>query len=311
MYEITLVQIAFNSFSIHKTLFNFSKNNVDGSYNKLGFMILGVDIGGTKTEFILYDLKDFKVLEKFKSSQENIEGLSSRVNKLVKSYNINAIGVGVAGWVRDGKVIKIPNIGSSIVKFNFTVPYLLENDANCFAYGVYTLLGKKINSKIKNIVGITVGTGIGCGIVIDGKIYRGRGLAGELAHITVEGEKNCSCGGMGHLESYFSGWSLERQFEKPVKEVMEENIEEFYESREFDIFVKSIANLITILDPDAIVFGGGIGRNFSKKNIKERLRGYILPEVDTEVIIFKDEDVVAKGAIFLAKDILLSNMSHD
>ncbi|HIH78237.1 MAG TPA: ROK family protein [Halobacteria archaeon] len=270
-------------------------------------MILGVDIGGTKTMFVLYDHESFKVLDTIRSSQENLNILSDKINKIVESYNIKAIGIGIAGWVRNGILLKTPNIKDGSIRLNLTVPYILENDANCFAYGVYNILAKKDESNIRNIVGITVGTGIGCGIVIDGKIYRGKGLAGELAHITVEGEKNCSCGGKGHLESYFSGWSLEERFKKPVKEVMEENIEGFYESREFDIFVKSIANLVMIIDPDVIVFGGSIGMRFNKKIVEERLKSYILPEFDTKVILFIDEDVVAKGAIFLAKEAILSS----
>ncbi|BDC36603.1 MAG: ROK family protein [Candidatus Methanoliparum thermophilum] len=261
-------------------------------------MILGIDIGGTNTRLVLYDCEDFRVLDKILSSQKNIEGLSGRINRIVESYGINAIGIGIAGWVKDGRIIKTPNINGTI-KFDLTAPYILENDANCFAYGFYKLLA---DSKIKNIVCITVGTGIGCGIVIDGKIYRGKGLAGELAHIVIEKGRICSCGGRGHLESYFSGWSLEEQFKKPIKEVMRENIEEFYRLREVDIFIKSIANLILVLDPNAIVFGGGIGMNFDKKVVEEMLRDYILPEFDTEVIILKDEDMVAKGAIFLAKE---------
>lgn len=267
-------------------------------------MILGVDIGGTKTRFVLYDRHDFKVLGKIRSSRENIEWISGKIDKLVESYNIDVVGIGIAGWVKDGIVLKTPNIKTKNdnIGFNLTVPYVLENDANCFAYGVYNLLAKKDINKIRNIVGITVGTGIGCGIIINGKIYNGRGLAGELAHITVGGRKNCSCGGKGHLESYFSGWALERQFKRPVKDIMEGLAKEFYELPGFDTFIKGVSNLVTILNPDAIIFSGGIGMNFDKDIVEARLKDYILPEFDTEVMILKDEYIVAKGSAFLAEE---------
>jgi predicted NBD/HSP70 family sugar kinase len=264
-------------------------------------MILGVDMGGTKIELIIYDGEKFDFLEKFPSNKENLRDLPERVDKLVRSYEIEALGIGIAAWIREEKIIKAPNLNVAYLNFNFSVPYIIENDANCFAYGEYK---EHEDEGVKNLVGITIGTGIGGGLIINGEIYRGRGLAGEIAHTTVfskEEEERCSCGRTGHLETHFSGWHIEKRFGRDAKTLMREKEELIYNIEGFKILARSIANLSLILDPDLVVFGGGIGRNLNADRIKEAIKIYLLPEFEPKISISKKEYVGAKGAALLAQ----------
>ncbi|RZN71329.1 MAG: ROK family protein [Candidatus Methanolliviera hydrocarbonicum] len=264
-------------------------------------MILGVDMGGTKTELIVYDGEKFDFLEKFPSNKENLKSLPERVDKLVKSYGIEALGIGVAAWIRKEKIIKAPNLNVDYLNFNFSVPYIMENDANCFAYGEYR---EHEDEEVKNLIGITIGTGIGGGLIINGEIYRGNGLAGEIAHTTVlsgEKEERCSCGRTGHLETHFSGWSIEKRLGRDVETLMREDEELIYGIEGFEILARSIANLSLILDPDLVVFGGGVGRNLNVDRVKGAVKKYLLPEFEPKILISEEEYVGAKGAALLAQ----------
>jgi len=258
-------------------------------------MILGIDVGGTNIDVVIMKEADWEILT-FKTP-EAITCLSDFVEK--RWPDVKAIGVGIAAWFEicksKKKIIHAPNL-SVIPKLNFSKPFVMDNDANCFAYFASKILG------VKNLFGVTVGTGIGGGIIYEGKIYRGCGAAGEIGHTYIGGEKKCKCGGKGHLEAYFGGWALSES--KDIKEILSSG--EIYESRAFELFCISIANAVLILHPEVVAIGGRIGGRLDEKKVRDGIRKWLPDVLDVKVQIIKDDYAVAKGAAMLARDTLLS-----
>jgi glucokinase len=149
--------------------------------------------------------------------------------------------------------------------------------------------GESVSRREKNIVALTLGTGIGCGLVIDGKVHRGSSYAGEAGHMTIKLDgSRCACGNLGCFEEYASVRSVRRLSAKHLGKGME--------SREVCELAKAgskkakkvwkeygrmvgigLANLCLILDPDIIVLGGGISKAFTyfrdamKAEMKKRM----------------------------------------
>ena len=252
---------------------------------------LGLDIGGSKVDIVMYD-GDFKFIERIPTSRESILNLNEKINSLIRELEIDAVGIGFAGWIKNGKIFRAPNIplDPDEIKFEIEVPYAIENDATCFAFGASEI--EKIG---RRIVGITLGTGIGCGLVFNGKFIDG--LAGELGHITV-GEEGlrCVCGGKDHLECYFSGWAFEKKY-GDVKKAFKTGA--VYSDRGFKILSVSIANLIMLFDPDAVVIGGGISKSLDIGILKRKILEYLSPEYSPTIVKARDEVLSAKGAALL------------
>ncbi|MDI9642363.1 MAG: ROK family protein [Archaeoglobales archaeon] len=244
-------------------------------------MILGVDIGGTNTDVVLLKNEDFEVIGTFKTREFDL-------SKIDVDYE--AIGIGIAVWFKKGKPVGAPNL-ERIPKIETDKPRIVENDAKCFAYYSAKVTGKN------NVLSLTVGTGIGTGIVLGGKLYKGDGLAGELGHSYVGGRRKCKCGGYGHLECYFGGWAI-----KDVKEKLEN--EAIYDTKGFKLFCIAIANAIMLLNPEIVTFGGRIGGRLNEQVISEEV-SKLIPEVfKPEFRVIKDDYAVAKGSALLAKDLL-------
>ena len=142
----------------------------------------------------------------------------------------------------------------------------IENDANCFALAE-AKLGAGKNSNL--VFGVIMGTGVGGGIIMDGKIHHGRtNIAGEWGHHCLHTEGNsCYCGNKGCVETYISGPALEKKWSEltsqnqPLPEIIKssDNPNFLKWKKSFlDDFGSSLANVIDILDPDMIVLGGGV-----------------------------------------------------
>lgn len=244
-------------------------------------MILGVDIGGTNTDVVLLKEDGFEIVGTFKTGEFDLREIKA---------DYKAVGIGIAVWFKGGEKVGAPNL-ERIPFIETEKPRILENDAKCFAYYSAKTTGKR------NILAITVGTGIGTGIVIEGKLYKGEGLAGELGHIFVGGRKRCKCGGYGHLECHFSGWAV-----ADIREKIENGT--IYETGGFKIFCHSVANAIMLLNPEIVVFGGRIGASLDESVIASEI-SKLIPEVFLpEFRIVRDHFAVAKGAAMLANDLL-------
>lgn len=192
-----------------------------------------------------------------------------------------AIGVGMAGLVNHAKGVyrQGPNFPKSfkdvpvaaLLKKAFKVPVTVDNDVHCF-----TLAEAKFGAgkRFSSVVGLTLGTGVGGGFVIDGRLYRGRNNgAGEFGHATISlgAEAVCGCGQRGHLEAFASGSAMRRLYAAATGKTMEpSDIERAAEDgdleagRVVDVMAEALAEgfagVIHSLNPDAIVVGGGMAR---------------------------------------------------
>lgn len=241
-------------------------------------MNIGVDLGGTRLHIALISnnkiVKEIRTTHKRKDRKyllrELVKNIESLFNKKVKG-----IAIGVAGIVKDGKVIDAPNIPSldnvdlkKIIQKKFRTRVLVENDVNCFAVKQHSV------HKVKNLVAITLGTGVGSGIIANNRLYRGQGSAAEIGHmvITDNGEKEFS-GRAGTFEAYCSGTAIEKRFFKLTgKKLKTSEIAGLKNKKSKKIIQETgyylgvaLANVVNILNPEIIVIGGSV------TNIKELL----------------------------------------
>ena len=239
---------------------------------------LGVDLGGTKTEAILLDsnlnvLKRKRILTPKTDYQKIIESISSLVLDMSSNVSEFSLGVCTPGTIsKQTGLIKNSNTQSLIgrsfkedLEKKVEKEIFLENDANCFAMAE-ARLGAASGFNI--VFGVIMGTGVGGGIVINGKLNSGRNnIGGEWGHHTLHYNGNsCYCGKTGCVETYLSGPSLEKHWtaltgkSQSLPEILlsSDGIYEKWKSYFLEHFGHGIANVIDILDPDVIVLGGGL-----------------------------------------------------
>jgi len=242
---------------------------------------IGIDLGGTKIEGILAN-ENYKTItrKRIPTNQEEgynsiLKSIKNLVLELVEESNDKvSVGVCTPGALSlDSGLIKNSNtqclIGKDLqndLKNILDYDVSIENDANCFALAE-TKLGAGKNSNL--VFGVIMGTGVGGGIIIDGKIHRGRtNIAGEWGHHCLHpGGNSCYCGNKGCVETYISGPALEKRWlelsgqTQPLPEIIQNSDDPHFEhwKKSFlDNFALSLSNVIDILDPDAIVLGGGL-----------------------------------------------------
>ena len=240
---------------------------------------LGVDLGGTKIEAVLLD-QDFHVLQRKRipTPRDDYEQILDAVSGLVLELSGNvtdfSLGVCAPGAIsKQTGLIKNSNtqclIGKPLkedLEGRLKKKILLENDANCFVMAEAVLGAAK---EYNLVFGVIMGTGVGGGITIGKKIHSGRTrIAGEWGHHTLHrGGRPCYCGKFGCVETYISGPSLENYWTvltgeyKPLPEILLNLDSETGQKWKFEFienFGHGLANVIDILDPDAIVLGGGL-----------------------------------------------------
>ena len=240
---------------------------------------IGVDLGGTKTEIIVLD-ENLNVLERKRvlTPQNNYNEIIHTIETLVSdvSQNISDFSLGICcpGSIsKQTGLIKNSNtqclIGKSLKKdleHKLQKTISIENDANCF-----TLSESKMGAGIgfDLVFGVILGTGVGGGIVINNILHCGRtNIAGEWGHHTLHQNGNsCYCGKSGCVETYISGPSLEKRWNEitGLTQSMPEIINNFdyaigkqWKDEFLENFGYGLANVIDILDPDAIILGGGL-----------------------------------------------------
>jgi glucokinase len=191
---------------------------------------IGIDLGGTKVAGILVNseneiITEIKLNTQCKEQSTVIERIKAIISQLlaeneVSPHNLTGIGLGVAGHVNaeQGIIIYCPNLPiknlnlKSLLQKEYNIPVFIENDANSAAIGEKHFGLAKNN---ENFVCVTLGTGIGAGIFINGSIYRGpTGSAGELGHMILDFSHDaplCGCGNRGCFEALASGTAIARK----------------------------------------------------------------------------------------------------
>jgi fructokinase len=245
---------------------------------------IGIDLGGTKIEGILLDQQN-QVLERIRvpTQQENgYEAILSRIVTLIKdiqsrSDQAASIGICTPGAIEPTEgVLKNSNTvclnGKPLkddLESALDCSIEMENDANCFALAEAALGAAKGYS---TVFGVIMGSGVGGGIVFSQRIHRGRlFIAGEWGHITLHPNGlNCYCGRQGCVEKYISGTALEKRWNELDGEnlTLDQIVSKFdplpddryrkWKTEFLDNFGRALATVINIVDPDAIVLGGGV-----------------------------------------------------
>ncbi len=268
---------------------------------------LGVDLGGTKIEAILLD-ETLNVMERKRiptpqnDYQQILNSISSLVLEISKNISDFSLGICTPGAIsKQTGLIKNSNtqclIGKSLkedLENKLGKKISIENDANCFAMAEATL-GAAIDYDL--VFGIIIGTGVGGGIVIDKKLYPGRtNIGGEWGHHTLHRNGNlCYCGKTGCVETYISGPSLENQWTEltgqslslpQILSNIDNEIGIKWKNEFIENFGFGLANVIDILDPDAIVLGGGLSNiDFLYTEGKESIYNKVFSDlVDTPIL---------------------------
>ena len=264
---------------------------------KYGF---GVDVGGTTIKMGFFETSG-ALLDKWEiktNKENNGESILSDIakavdNKLaqegISKSEVQGIGIGVPGPVRSDGVVKVcVNLGWGVIDVatelgNLTgLPIKVGNDANVAALGEMWQGGAK---GCKDVIVVTLGTGVGGGIIVDGKIVAGHdGAGGEIGHITVNNDEiePCNCGQYGCLEQYTSATGIVRMAKRKLAKSSEETtLRNFKELTAKDIFDEAkagdaiagelvdevgsilgsaLSNMACVVNPEIIVIGGGVSK---------------------------------------------------
>lgn len=279
----------------------------------------GIDLGGTKVEGVVLQADNFKVLCRERIPTEQQFGYEHILGQIVKLIDIlkqktglapDGIGIGTPGTL-DPRTNLLKNsntvclngqpIKDDLEKMT-SLPFRFMNDANCFALAE-THMGAVPNlaPDAEVVFGVILGTGVGGGIVVDGKVIRGAmGIGGEWGHnVLDESGDPCYCGKTGCVETIISGTGLQKYYksvsgtERKLKEIVERHKSGTDEhatatvQRLLKFYGKAIASIINVLDPDVILLGGGVG---NIDMLYTEGRGYIMD------YLFNDrlETIIAK-----------------
>ena len=284
---------------------------------------LGIDIGATKIFFLITDSKGEiiyqKRIESPKAKNSFIKKISQEILAIQQNHKIDRIGIAIAGLLdRDkGKIIFSPNMkylnGLNLVKEIGNRTGLrrnkikIENDGNCFALAE-SFIG--IGKKSKSVLAITLGSGIGGGLVLNKRLYLGsNNNAMEIGHMTIKFDgKKCSCGNTGCFEEYASAKFFKEAGLDSKKEAQKAS---FGDKKSISLFAEfgknlsvGISNLIKIIDPEIVILGGGLANNYQlfSKELVGIIKKTTLPPQSKAVKIVKSklgDKAVALGATLL------------
>lgn len=302
---------------------------------------LGIDIGGTKTAVCISDFKG-NIIEIGKFPTEPHLGVDSLIKKIADCYkilllksDINSSQIRFAGVacpgpldLKTGRIVHIATMGfvdipiKDLLSKALGLPVFLENDANCAALAE-SIIG--VGKGAESLVYVTVSTGIGCGITVDGKILSGAfSSAGEVGHLTVvPNGKECPCGKKGCLELYASGTAIAKTASN-LKGRQIETKEVFALAKSGDREMQGIiddaadklglglSHIIQVVDPEVIVLGGSVTKdyNFFAASLYSAINRYTQPikgrDFNIKISQFDGEQVIL-GAILFG----VSNLSED
>lgn len=266
---------------------------------------VGIDLGGTKIATGLVDGQGSIITKKSidtgkeRFSAEIVKDMAMIVSNTISSSgveidSVKSIGIGCPGIIDDkGEVLtyanNIPNLANVNLREGIqryiNLPVILGNDANCAALAESVAGASK---DVKHSVAITLGTGIGSGVIINGRLYSGfKNAAAELGHMVISmGGKQCNCGRLGCWEVYASATALIEQIKEAVIRHPESIINKWVEgdlskvdakiafdaakagdktgiaiiNRYIEYVAEGVVNVINIFSPEMVVIGGGVSK---------------------------------------------------
>ena len=265
-------------------------------------LLVGVDLGGTKILAGVFT-PQLKLLQSTKLSTKSERGFDAVVDRIARCVRdavdeadlsikqVRGIGIGAPGAIDpdSGEVIFAPNLqwkGAPLKKAlekALDIPVFVENDCNICTLGVYEA---ELKSKPRNVVGIFLGTGVGGGLILEGKLYGGfNRTAGEIGHMVLQvGGPKCGCGNNGCFEALASRTAIFREIQRAVKDggrtvltdMLGDGLNDLTSGdlrkalRKGDKLVENViesaaeytgiavANLINIFNPEDVIVGGGV-----------------------------------------------------
>jgi len=263
--------------------------------------VIAVDLGGTNLRAA--HIKNGKIVDYVrKPTSMKKEELLKDMFELISGFmgkGVKGIGIACPGPLKDGVIKNPPNIPlknydlKGVIKKKFKVRVEVENDASCVALAEY-----KLGVKKKNFFVLTLGTGVGGGIIIDGKLYNREGLGGELGSIYLTQEKTLQdlvgARAIGEItkEAFGSEMNvgdLVKMKDSKSKKIVEEIA---------NYLGQGIGSLINIFDPEVVVLAGGMrhsGPEFLEM-IREKTKKYILLEKKFDIVWSKLEHAGCLGA---------------
>ena len=310
--------------------------------------VLGLDMGGTNSVLGVVDARGHVLgrtsikTQSYRDINDYVNALYEEAQKIIEPLGgmemVRGIGAGVpngnfyTGYIQEAMNLPWQTVPfAKLVSERFGLPCRITNDANAAAMGEMTYGAAK---GMKNFIMITLGTGVGSGIVIDGNVVYGHdGFAGELGHTTaVRGEnaRPCNCGKMGCLEAYASATGVARTAKEILTSTTKETLlrqldvdnitsKDVYDAAEqgdevakeiFDftgtILGQQLADFIAFSAPEAIVLFGGLTKSgdWIKRPIEEAMNNNVLPLWKNKVkVLFsdlKEADAAVLGASALA-----------
>jgi len=279
---------------------------------KMAHMTIGIDLGGTKIHCGLVENGNVveRILEPCRSDQpenEVIEQIKGLIRQLINP-SVKGIGIGVPSVVdvEKGIVYNVQNIPSwkevhlkDILEAEFNIPVRVNNDANCFALGEQRC-GEAKN--FRNVIGVTLGTGVGAGLIINNELYCGSNVgAGEIGCLPY----------LEHTLEFYCGSSFFPEYHNTTgKEAMQLALNGDEKGLKiWEEFGKHMGMLVKIVlyvyDPDAIIFGGSIANAYSffEEAMRKEMETFDYPETIKKIKIFIStrEDISLLGAAALCE----------
>lgn len=317
------------------------KNPTLLTFNPLYKMVLALDIGGTNFRTALLDLNG-NLIQKNISSSKNIKTKEDFLNLIEKSIedilkdlridfgNLAGISIGIPGTVDSKGIIRyMPafnindlDLRTDLEKVLNVKNLVIENDVTLQTVGE---MWKGAAKGFKNVFCVSIGTGIGGGFVIDGKIYSGsHGMAGEIGYSVTDYsiDKEREIKDFGALELWASGYKLEKISEN-LGITIEDLFEEYRNGNEkvkniinnaLEHIGVAIANVISLIDPEVIIFAGGISLNQFEailnpilKVVRQFVPKEIVSKIDFKKAVLEDDGVLIGGCYEVQRNFLLKN----
>jgi len=284
----------------------------------------GVDLGGTKIQVVVTRAKRVVGSARVATPQTGAEDVAAAIVATIRSAlssaggtakDLRGIGIGTPGTVDgDGRVSNSPNVhgfeglepvpvGPMSSRPFGSVPVKVDNDVRVAIVGEYH---RGAGRPYRNVLGVFVGTGVGGGLILEGRLRRGRGSAGEIGHTVVkDGGRLCGCGKKGHLESYAGRRSIELTARRRSKRGSKTDLFDIMRERGRDRVTSGVigraldrgdrltvglvddavwalgialANAQNTLDLEAIIVGGGLGDRLGAPFV-ERVAAAVLPRL--------------------------------